>query len=77
MKVKTKSFLGKLAIVLVSYGMSVLHWCNLLPGATIQDIWGAGATAYGILLGSIDFNICHDSWVEVKQSVEGESEDGR
>ena len=73
MTVKNKSFLGKLIIVIVSYGMCVLHWCNLLPSATVQEIWGAGAMAYGILLGTVDFNIVHDSWVEVKK----EDDDGR
>ncbi len=70
MTVKNKSFLGKLLIVLGSYGLCILHWCNLLPAASIQDIWGAGATAYGILLGTVDFNIIHDSWVEVKKETD-------
>lgn len=67
MTVKNKSFLGKLIIVAVSYTMCVLHWCGFLQAASIQEIWGAGATAYGILLGSVDINIMHDSWVEVKK----------
>lgn len=72
MTVKNKSFLGKLLIVVGSYAMCVLHWLNLLPSATVQEIWGAGAMAYGILLGTVDFNIVHDSWVEVKQPVESD-----
>lgn len=72
MTVKNKSFLGKLIIVIASYGMCVLHWLNILPAATVQEIWGAGAMAYGILLGTVDFNIVHDSWVEVKKEPESE-----
>lgn len=61
MKVKQYSQLMKGVIVLVSYGLCVCKWLNFLPNATVTEIWGAGATAYGILLGTIDFNITADS----------------
>lgn len=61
MKVKDKSFWGKVIIVAVSYALCVLKWTNVLPNASVTEIWGAGATAYGILLGTIDFNITADS----------------
>lgn len=61
MKVKSYSLLGKLAIVVVSYALCVLKWVDILPNATVSEIWGAGATAYGLLLGTIDFNITADS----------------
>ena len=61
MKVKSYSLLGKLVIVAVSYVLCVLKWLDILPNATVTEIWGAGATAYGLLLGTIDFNITADS----------------
>lgn len=61
MKVKDKSFLGKVIIVAVCYVLCILKWINILPNASVAEIWGAGATAYGILLGTIDFNITADS----------------
>lgn len=67
MKVKNYSLLGKLAIVLVSYTFCVLKWVNIIPNATISEIWGTGATAYGLLLGTIDFNIVRDNENENRQ----------
>lgn len=61
MKVKDKSFWGKVIIVAVCYVLCILKWTNILPNASVTEIWGAGATAYGILLGTIDFNITADS----------------
>ena len=61
MKVKSYSLLGKLVIVAVSYVLCILKWLDILPNATVTEIWGAGATAYGLLLGTIDFNITADS----------------
>lgn len=66
MKVKTYSLLMKGVIVLVSYGLCVCKWFNILPNATVTEIWGAGATAYGILLGTVDFNITRDNETENK-----------
>ena len=67
MKVKTYSLLGKTVIVVASYVLCVLKWLNILPNATVTEIWGAGATAYGLMLGTIDFNIVRDNEVENKQ----------
>lgn len=69
MTVKNKSLLGKTLIVVISYGLCVLHWLNIIPNASITEIWGAGATAYGIMLGSVDFNIIHDSWTEANSKI--------
>lgn len=63
MKVKKYSLLGKLALVILSYGLCVLAWLGKLPNATTMDIWGASAMAYGLMLGTIDFNIMRDNWV--------------
>lgn len=67
MKVKTYSLLGKTVIVVASYVLCILKWLNILPNATVTEIWGAGATAYGLMLGTIDFNIVRDNEVENKQ----------
>ena len=67
MKVKTYSLLGKTVIVVASYILCILKWLNILPNATVTEIWGAGATAYGLMLGTIDFNIVRDNEVENKQ----------
>lgn len=67
MKVKTYSLLGKAVIVVASYVLCILKWLNILPNATVTEIWGAGATAYGLMLGTIDFNIVRDNEVENKQ----------
>ena len=61
MKVKQYSLLAKTVIVVLSYGLCMLKWFGIMPNATITEIWGAGATAYGLLLGTIDFNITADS----------------
>ena len=63
MKVKNYSLLGKFVIVVLSYILCVLVWLNKLPNATTMDIWGAGAMAYGLLLGTVDFNIIRDNWI--------------
>ena len=64
MKVKDKSLLGKTIIVSIGFALSILKWIGVLPGATIGEIWGACGTAYGILLGTVDFNICRDNEAE-------------
>ena len=66
MKMKDKSFWGKAIIVVIGFSLSVLKWIGLLPNATIGEIWAACGTAYGILLGTVDFNITRDNWVESK-----------
>ena len=76
LKVKNYSLLGKLAIVLASYTLCILKWVNIIPNATISEIWGAGATAYGLLLGTIDFNIISDNLREHK-TLNEEERNGR
>ena len=66
MKVKTYSLLMKGIIVLIGFGLCVLKWLNILPNATVTEIWGACGTAYGILLGTVDFNIIRDNETENK-----------
>lgn len=66
MKVKQYSLLAKTVIVVASYALCVLKWTNILPNATVTEIWGAGATAYGLLLGTVDFNIVRDNENENK-----------
>lgn len=66
MKVKNYSLLGKLVIVVISYALCVLSWLGFLPNATTMDIWASGSMAYGLLLGTVDFNIIRDNWIEKK-----------
>lgn len=70
MKVKTYSLLMKGVIVVLGFGLCVLKWTNLLPNATVAEIWGACGTAYGILLGTVDFNICRDNEAENKKELQ-------
>ena len=72
MKVKDKSFLGKVIIVVVGFTLSILKWAGILPNATITEIWAACGTAYGILLGTVDYNICRDNETENKIELKGE-----
>ena len=72
MKVKDKSLLGKTIIVVIGFTLSILKWVGVLPGATITEIWAACGTAYGILLGTVDFNICRDNEAENKQVLSEE-----
>ncbi len=66
MKVKNYSLLMKGIIVLLGFGLCVLKWFNIMPNATVTEIWGACGTAYGILLGTVDFNIIRDNETENK-----------
>ena len=66
MKVKNYSLLMKGIIVLLGFGLCVLKWFDLMPNATVTEIWGACGTAYGILLGTVDFNIIRDNETENK-----------
>ena len=72
MKVKSYSLLMKGVIVILGFGLCVLKWFNILPNATVGEIWGACGTAYGILLGTVDFNIIRDNETENKQSLQEE-----
>ena len=44
-----------------------MHWVGVLPEAEIKEIWLSIGFAYGVGLGTIDFNICRDNWVEKKE----------
>lgn len=66
MKVKSVSMLVKFLLVVIGFALCVLHWCGKMPEATVQDIWYCIAFAYGVGLGTIDFNIVRDNWQETK-----------
>ena len=72
MKVKNFSLLGKIIIVVAGFTLSVLKWLNILPNATVGEIWAVCGSAYGILLGTVDFNICRDNEAENKQALSEE-----
>lgn len=62
LKNKDWSKFGKLVIVTVAYGMCVAKWMGKLPSATVTEIWQCAAWTYGILLGTMDFNIIVDTF---------------
>jgi hypothetical protein len=64
MKMKHLSLLVKIVLVVLGFGLCVLKWFGKLPEATISEIWYSIAFAYGIGLGTIDFNIVRDNWIE-------------
>ncbi len=72
MKVKNTSLLGKFFLVSCGLVLSILKWCGVLPNADIGEIWKAITFAYGIALGTVDFNICRDNWIENKTTIESE-----
>ena len=74
MKVKTASLLIKILLITAGLLLCVLHWLGKLPEASVQDIWIAIGTAYGIGLGTVDLNICRDSWTGNK--INKENTDG-
>lgn len=67
MKMKTISFWVKLALIIAGFTLCVLKWCGKLPEADVKEIWMSISFAYGVGLGTIDFNICRDNWVEKKE----------
>jgi hypothetical protein len=69
MKVKNASLFGKFFLVVCGLTLSILKWCGVLPDADIGEIWKSMAFAYGIALGTVDINICRDSWTEKKEST--------
>ena len=69
MKVKTTSLLVKFILIIAGFALCVLHWCGKLPGAEIKEIWLSISFAYGVGLGTIDFNICRDNWVEGREDA--------
>lgn len=64
MKMKHLSLFVKIVLVVLGFGLCVLKWFGKLPEATISEIWYSIAFAYGIGLGTIDFNIVRDNWIE-------------
>lgn len=70
MKMKSVSFLVKIIMVIAGFVLCILKWTNTLPNATIQEIWFSIGFAYGVGLGTIDFNICRDNWIEKKEVAE-------
>ena len=66
MKMKTVSLIVKVGLVVAGFGLCVLKWCGVLPAAEVNEIWKSCAFAYGISMGTVDFNICRDNWVESK-----------
>lgn len=71
MKMKDKSFLGKMILMSLGFGLCILKWAGILPNADVKEIWYAVGFAYGVGFGTIDWNICRDTWVEGKASAEG------
>ncbi len=64
MKNKDYSKWLKLIIVILAVFASVLKWTGILAGASINEIWQVAGFAYAISLGTMDFNICKDSWTD-------------
>jgi len=64
MKLKNVSLLVKIALITIGFGLCVLRWFGKLPSASINEIWYSIAFAYGVGLGTIDFNIVRDNWIE-------------
>ena len=69
MKMKTVSLLVKIFLVAAGFTLSVLKWCGILPAGDIGEIWKSCAFAYGISMGTVDFNICRDNWIEGKETA--------
>ena len=74
MKIKNVSLLVKIVLIIAGFGLCLLKWFGKLPEADVKEIWFSIAFAYGVGLGTIDFNICRDNWVETKceETEEGE-----
>ena len=62
MKNKEYSKIGKCLIAVVAFGLCLLKWFGVLPNATISEIWTSATWCYGIMLGTMDFNIIKDNW---------------
>ncbi len=62
MKNKDYSKWLKLILVIIGFILSVLKWVNIIPNASISEIWQVIGFAYAISLGTMDLNICRDSW---------------
>lgn len=62
-RVKDYSRVVKAVLVIMGLSLSIMKFMNLLPNATIGEIWLTVSAAYGVCLGTIDFNIIRDTWV--------------
>lgn len=67
MKIKSLSLIVKIALVVLGFGLCVLKWLGKMPDASVNEIWYSVAFAYGVGLGTVDFNIIRDNWVEKKE----------
>ncbi len=67
MKMKSVSLLVKIVLIIAGFGLCLLKWFGKLPEADVKEIWMSIGFAYGVGLGTIDFNICRDNWVETKE----------
>lgn len=70
MKIKLISLLVKILLIALGFGLSVLKWFGKMPEGDIKEIWYAISFAYGVGLGTIDFNIVRDNWIEKKEGAE-------
>lgn len=66
MKMKHVSLLVKILLIVIGFVLCLLKWFGKLPDGDVKEIWMSISFAYGVGLGTIDFNICRDNWVEKK-----------
>ena len=64
MKNKDYSKWIKFGLVVLGIGLSVLKGFGIMGNATISEIWEVVAFAYGVGLGTMDFNIIIDNLKE-------------
>ena len=74
MKNKDYSKWVKLILIVVGFGLSILKWFGIMGNATISEIWEVIAFAYGVGLGTMDFNIIVDNFKEKIHSEEKTNE---
>lgn len=75
MKAKSVSLWVKIILVVIGFTFCVLKWFGKLPDASVSEIWYAVAFAYAVGLGTVDFNICRNNWVESKEKTEVSRDD--
>ena len=62
MKNKDYSKWLKFIIAVVAFTLCILKWLNILPNASVNEIWLSATWCYGICLGTMDFNIITDNF---------------
>ena len=72
MKNKDYSKWIKFGLIIVGFALSVLKWFGIMGNATINEIWEVIAFAYGVGLGTMDFNIIVDNFKEKKNLEEND-----